>query len=140
MAKNKNQQNKSESDKVIAKITKYAFDAFSKFDFGDLTDMLNYRGAKFNRVDDGDDIEGSYIYSKPGEYETMEIQNYVYQVVLKAIDRFRIEYEHSQENPDETAAGIIGEYFNRGTGILCRVEKDNVQISYIPIESYGSEY
>lgn len=127
-----------EIDAAIMKIKEYAFMAFSKFDFVDLADMLNYRSAVFSKVDSPNSLEEKYIYNTPGNYEPLEIQIYIYHIVMEAIDRFRSEYEYSQQNGigDED---ILGEYFNHGTGILCRVKKDFVEISYIPIESNGTE-
>ena len=34
---------------------------------------------------------------------------------------------------------VVGEYYNHGAGILCRVTPDGVEISYIPISGYGTE-
>ena len=127
-----------ETDATLMKIKDYAFDAFSKFDFVDLTDMLNYRCAAFSKVEGDDSLEEKYIYNTSGNYEPLEIQIYVYHVVMEAIDRLRSEYEHSRQNHIDDER-IMGEYFNHGAGILCRVEKDFVEISYIPIESNGTE-
>lgn len=127
-----------ETDTAIMKIKEYAFVAFSKFDFVDLTDMLNYRSAVFSKVNGPDSLEEKYIYNTPGNYEPLEIQIYVYHVIMEAIDRFKSEYEYSRQKSIDDEH-IMGEYFNHGAGILCRVEKDSVEISYIPIESNGME-
>lgn len=133
-------------DKIIEnkinELTKYAFESYSKIDFVDLTDMLNYRTVEFNNVNNigKDSLEEKYIRHSPGEYECKEIQQYVYAVYLEALDRFKDEYSawlvHNENNPDDYEG--YGEYYNHCSGIHVKVYVDAVEFNYIPISTYSS--
>lgn len=130
-------------DKIIEnkinELTKYAFESYSKIDFVDLTDMLNYRTVDFNNVGK-DSLEEKYIRHSPGEYECKEIQQYVYAVYLEALDRFKDEYSawlvDNENNPDDYE--LFGEYYNHGSGIHVKVYVDSVEFNYTPISTYSS--
>lgn len=130
-------------DKIIEnkinELTKYAFESYSKIDFVDLTDMLNYRTADFNNVGK-DSLEEKYIRHSPGEYEYKEIQQYVYAVYLEALERFKDEYSewlvHNENNPDDYKG--FGEYYNHCSGIHVKVYVDSVEFNYTPISIYSS--
>lgn len=130
-------------DKIIEnkinELTKYAFESYSKIDFVDLTDMLNYRTADFNNVRK-DSLEEKYIIHSPGSYECKEIQQYVYAVYLESLERFKDEYSawlvDNENNPDDYEG--FGEYYNHGSGIHVKVYVDSVEFNYTPISIYSS--
>lgn len=123
----------------INELTKYAFESYSKIDFVDLTDMLNYRTVDFNNVGK-DSLEEKYIRHSPGEYECKEIQQYVYAVYLEALERFKDEYSawlvDNENNPDDYEG--YGEYYNHCSGIHVKVYVDSVEFNYTPISIYSS--
>lgn len=123
----------------INELTKYAFESYSKIDFVDLTDMLNYRTVDFNYVGK-DSLEEKYIRHSPGEYECKEIQQYVYAVYLEALERFKDEYSawlvDNENNPDDYEG--YGEYYNHCSGIHVKVYVDSVEFNYTPISIYSS--
>lgn len=129
----------NENQKLIHNLQEAAFHAYMEIDFTDITEMLNYRKAKFSDIQchatNGDkSLEQTYIIHEPGFYEVKEIQEYIYWVVQEALSRFRDELYSSikDNNP------IMGEYYNHQSGIFCRITKDGVEISYTPITGYGS--
>lgn len=123
----------------INELTKYAFESYSKIDFVDLADMLNYRTVDFNNVGK-DSLEEKYIRHSPGEYECKEIQQYVYAVYLEALERFKDEYSawlvDNENNPDDYEG--YGEYYNHCSGIHVKVYVDSVEFNYTPISIYSS--
>lgn len=123
----------------INELTKYAFESYSKIDFVDLADMLNYRTVDFNIVGK-DSLEEKYIRHSPGEYECKEIQQYVYAVYLEALERFKDEYSawlvDNENNPDDYEG--YGEYYNHCSGIHVKVYVDSVEFNYTPISIYSS--
>lgn len=110
------------------------FEAYSKFDFVDLTNMLNYRGTHIvpsvQSENEQDSIEEMYIHSEPGTYQVMELQAYVYAILQDALTRFAAQ---AAEYPD--ADGIFSEYYNMAAGIFCRIDKASCEISYQPIRT-----
>lgn len=129
----------NENQKLMHNLQEAAFHAYMEIDFTDITEMLNYRKAKFSDIQchatNGDEsLEQTYIIHEPGFYEVKEIQEYIYWVVQEALSRFRDELHSNikDNNP------IMGEYYNHQSGIFCRITKDGVEISYTPITGYGS--
>ena len=128
----------NENQKLMHDLHEAAFYAYMGIDFVDITEMLNYRKAKFTDVKyhdtNGDEtLEETYIIHEPGYYEVKEIQEYIYWALQEALIRFRNElYSGSTVEP------LTGEYFNYGSGIFCKVTRDGVEINYLPITSFGS--
>lgn len=129
----------NENQKLMHNLQEAAFHAYMEIDFADITEMLNYRKAKFTDVKyhttNGDEtLERTYIIHEPGFYEVKEIQEYVYWAVQEALSRFKDElYGSGLDN-----VPIVGEYFNYDSGIFCKVTRDGVEINYLPITGYGS--
>jgi hypothetical protein len=128
-----------EHEELMNKLYRAAFYAFSQVDFVDMVDMLNYRCVEFSKVGPRDkkdeSLEAQYIENTPGNYEVPEIQKYVYEIVMESLNRFRDELDCGMlENDPEH---LIGEYYNHSSGIYCRVLKNGVEISYMPINSFG---
>lgn len=128
-----------EHEELMNKLYRAAFYAFSQVDFVDMVDMLNYRCVEFSKVGPRDkkdeSLEAQYITNEPGDYEVVEIQKYVYEIVMESLNRFRDELDCGMlENDPEH---LIGEYYNHSSGIYCRVLKNGVEISYMPINSFG---
>lgn len=139
--KEESEGEKSDDDKfkqLLNNLKQAAFHAYMEVDFTDLTDMLNYRRADFDNIGSKEQsIEALYIKNTPGNFEVKEIQEYVYWAVQEAFERFEDSLtEDMLKNSPEL---VVGEYYNHGAGILCRVTPDGVEISYIPISGYGSE-
>lgn len=140
--KEESEGEKSEDDnkfkQLLNNLKQAAFHAYMEVDFTDLTDMLNYRRADFDNIGSKEQsIEALYIKNTPGNFEVKEIQEYVYWAVQEAFERFEDSLtEDMLKNSPEL---VVGEYYNHGAGILCRVTPDGVEISYIPISGYGSE-
>ena len=133
---------KSEDDdkfkQLLNNLKQAAFHAYMEVDFTDLTDMLNYRRADFDNIGSvKDSIEALYIENTPGNFEVKEIQEYVYWAVQETFERF--EDVLTEDMLKDSPELVVGEYYNHGAGILCRVTPDGVEISYIPISGYGSE-
>ena len=133
---------KSEDDnkfnQLLNNLKQAAFHAYMEVDFTDLTDMLNYRRADFDNIGSSEkSLEALYIKNTPGNFEVKEIQEYVYWAVQEAIERFEdVLTEDMLKNSPEL---VVGEYYNHSAGILCRVTPTGVEISYMPISSYGAE-
>ena len=129
----------NENQKLMHDLHEAAFHAYMEIDFADITEMLNYRKAKFTDVKyhdtNGDEtLEETYIIHEPGYYEVKEIQEYIYWALQEALSRFRNELYSCGSNNEP----ITGEYFNHGSGIFCKVTRDGVEINYLPITSFGS--
>lgn len=129
----------NENQKLMHKLQEAAFYAYMGIDFADITEMLNYRKAKFTDVKyhntNGDEtLEQTYIIHEPGYYEVKEIQEYIYWALQEALSRFKDELYSSGPNNES----ITGEYFNHDSGIFCKVTRDGVEINYLPITAYGS--
>ena len=133
---------KSEEDdkfkQLLNNLKQAAFHAYMEVDFTDLTDMLNYRRVDFDNIGSKEQSnETLYIKNTPGNFEVKEIQEYVYWAVQEAFERF--EDVLTEDMLKDSPELVVGEYYNHGAGILCRVTPDGVEISYIPISGYGSE-
>lgn len=140
--KEESEGEKSEEDdkfkQLLNNLKQAAFHAYMEVDFTDLTDMLNYRCADFDNIgSENDSIEALYIKNTPGNFEVKEIQEYVYWAVQEAFERF--EDVLTEDMLKDSPELVVGEYYNHGAGILCRVTPDGVEISYIPITGYGTE-
>ena len=140
--KEESEGEKSEDDdkfkQLLNNLKQAAFHAYMEVDFTDLTDMLNYRHADFDNIGSKEQsIEALYIKNTPGNFEVKEIQEYVYWAVQEAFERF--EDVLTEDMLKDSPELVVGEYYNHGAGILCRVTPDGVEISYIPISGYGSE-
>lgn len=140
--KEESEGEKSEDDdkfkQLLNNLKQAAFHAYMEVDFTDLTDMLNYRRADFDNIGSKEQsIEALYIKNTPGNFEVKEIQEYVYWAVQEAFERF--EDVLTEDMLKDSPELVVGEYYNHGAGILCRVTPDGVEISYIPISGYGSE-
>lgn len=140
--KEESEGEKSEEDdkfkQLLNNLKQAAFHAYMEVDFTDLTDMLNYRRADFDNIgSEKDSIEALYIKNTPGNFEVKEIQEYVYWAVQEAFERF--EDVLTEDMLKDSPELVVGEYYNHGAGILCRVTPGGVEISYIPISGYGSE-
>lgn len=140
--KEESEGEKSEEDdkfkQLLNNLKQAAFHAYMKVNFTDLTDMLNYRCANFDNIgSENDSIEALYIKNTPGNFEVKEIQEYVYWAVQEAFERF--EDVLTEDMLKDSPELVVGEYYNHGAGILCRVTPDGVEISYIPITGYGTE-
>ena len=140
--KEESESEKSEDDdkfkQLLNNLKQAAFHAYMEVDFTDLTDMLNYRHTDFDNIGSKEQsIEALYIKNTPGNFEVKEIQEYVYWAVQEAFERF--EDVLTEDMLKDSPELVVGEYYNHGAGILCRVTPDGVEISYIPISGYGSE-
>lgn len=140
--KEESEGEKSEDDdkfkQLLNNLKQAAFHAYMEVDFTDLTDMLNYRHADFDNIGSKEQsIESLYIKNTPGNFEVKEIQEYVYWAVQEAFERF--EDVLTEDMLKDSPELVVGEYYNHGAGILCRVTPDGVEISYIPISGYGTE-
>jgi hypothetical protein len=114
-------------------------ECFSKIDFEDVTDMLNYRRTTFTNAGGDDSIEKCRISNSPGNYEVNEIRQYIYSIMFEAIESFMSEFEADlqSEEPYERDE-IIGEYFNHDSGLYVKVSKDSVEFVYIPVHTSAS--
>ena len=140
--KEESEGEKSEDDnkfkQLLNNLKQAAFHAYMEVDFTDLTDMLNYRRADFDNIGSKEQsIEALYIKNTPGNFEVKEIQEYVYWAVQEAFERF--EEVLTEDMLKDSPELVVGEYYNHGAGIFCKVTPDGVEISYIPISGYGSE-
>lgn len=140
--KEESEGEKSEDDdkfkQLLNNLKQAAFYAYMEVDFTDLTDMLNYRHADFDNIGSKEQsIESLYIKNTPGNFEVKEIQEYVYWAVQEAFERF--EDVLTEDMLKDSPELVVGEYYNHGAGIFCRVTPGGVEISYIPISGYGSE-
>ena len=110
------------------------FEAYAKFDFVDLTNMLNYRHTQIvpsvRDANERDNIEETYIHSGPGAYTVMELQAYVYAILQDVLSRFA-----AQVNEYPNDDGIFADYYNMTAGIFCLIDKKNCEISYQPVRS-----
>ena len=122
-------------ERLMASLKDAAFQAYMELDFADITDMLNYRCAEFNKVGPEDkkdeSLEAIYIKNRPGDYEPKEIQEYIFWMVQEALKRFKEELDCGML--EEDPANILGEYYNHSSGLYCKVLPDSVEISYIPV-------
>lgn len=140
--KEESEGEKSEYDnkfnQLMNNLKQAAFHAYMEVDFTDLTDMLNFRHADFDSIgSEKQSLETLYIKNTPGNFEVKEIQEYVYWAVQEAIDRFKdVLTEDMLKNSPEL---VVGEYYNHGAGILCRVTPSGVEICYMPINGFGAE-
>lgn len=132
-------EEENKNQKLMRNLQEAAFYAYMETDFADITEMLNYRKAKFTDVKyhntNGDEtLEQTYIIHEPGYYEVKEIQEYIYWAIQEALSRFKDELYSGGPNNES----ITGEYFNHDSGIFCKVTRDGVEINYLPITGYCS--
>jgi hypothetical protein len=113
-------------------------ECFSKIDFEDVTDMLNYRKTTFTNVGGDNSIEQWRISNSPGEYEVNEIRQYIYSIMFEAIERFMLEFEADLQATEPNEIELLGEYFNHDSGLYVKVTVDAVEFEYIPVHTSAS--
>lgn len=113
-------------------------ECFSKIDFEDVTDMLNYRRSTFTNVGGDNCIEKWRISNGPGDYEVNEIRQYIYSIMFEAIERFMSEFEADLQASEPNEIELLGEYFNHDSGLYVKVMVDAVEFEYIPVHTSAS--
>ena len=113
-------------------------ECFSKIDFEDVTDMLNYRRTTFTNVGGDNSIEKWRIFNSPGHYEVNEICQYIYSIMFEAIERFMSEFEADLQAVEPNEIELLGEYFNHDSGLYVKVTVDSVEFEYIPVHTSAS--